>query len=271
LESEAGVEDAAGRGRKVKLPDEVATEAAKLVKAGFEVRPVRGSQSLPARRNGFHTIGDAVRRVPRLKEILDNYDITADHLLRRMHAVDPGLHWGRVDVKAALTDAHKLTRLTYARKVLALIAQDPSFLDFVVWVDEVKIWLFSGKASDVHVWCDAHDQGVRLVVPGCGTVGGKPVIVALYAAVNAKLGLVGWQYTYPTTGFPDKWQQRAYGRIAGAAERRDTDYKVRGLGGHCVNITLPYGSISVVQLSSLVTSRQITSCRKAKGSLSPLT
>jgi hypothetical protein len=36
---------------------------------------------------------------------------------------------------------------------------------------------------------------VLLVVPGCGTAGGKPVIVVVYAAVNAKRGLVSWRHT----------------------------------------------------------------------------
>lgn len=260
----ASVDDAPGRGRPHKLPDEVALEASGLVKAGYEITPMRGRERLPARRMYFHSIEEAVRLVPRLKHIMDTYEVSTDHLLRRMHEVDPRLHWGRMDIKALLPEGHKATRLAYARDLLDRIAKDPTFLNRVVWIDEVKIWFFGGKSTDVHVWCDAHDQGVHIVVGGCGAIGSPKLCVSLYAAVNAVLGLVAFQYSPSTTGFPQDWKQKVYWRHRDAAERQDEDYEVRVVGW---NIMFPVLSMVVVLVMPLVRA-EITSFRKAQGSRS---
>jgi hypothetical protein len=261
----AGVEDAAGRGRHATLPDEEAREASELVKAGYEVTPMRGKERLPARRIYFHSIEEAVRRVPRLQHIMSEHDISTEHLLRRMHAVDPRLHWGRMDVKVLLSKERMAERLVYAQRLQALIAQDPAYLDMVIWIDEVKIWFFGGRSTDVHVWCDAHDQGVHMVVPGCGKLGGAPLCVGLYAAVNAVLGLVAVQYSPSTTGFPEDWPQKVYGRLKDAKDRKDADYEVGWVGW---NIMLPVLSWVVLVVMPLVISAARTSCMKAKGSRS---
>lgn len=271
LQETCTVADGPGRGRKHKLPDAVALEAARLVKAGLEVQPVHGGRALDKRRIWFHTIDEAVRHVPRLGQILDTFEIKVDHLVRRMHEVDKGLHWATLDIKGALSAEHTAARQKYAADLLARIAADPTLLDRFVWVDEVKIWLFGGNSKNVHVWCDAHDEGVHLVLPGCGKLGSRPVRVSMYVAVNAKLGLVGFQYTTPTTGFPETWKQQAYARAPGAADRADPTYKVRGVAGRGVNTMFEKRSISVVGFIVGVCRRSSAPHRKAQGSLSPLT
>ena len=253
-----------------KLPDATALEAAKLVKEGVLVSVVHRHDGPPIRRVWFHSLDDAIRHVPRLRAIMTQFQVTPDYLLHRMHEVDKGLHWGKLDIKGTLKEEHKSERKRYAADLLACINADPLFLDRFVWVDEVKIWLFGGSSSDVCVWCDAHDEGVHLVVPGCGKVGAKPTRVCMYTAVNAKLGLVGFQYTHPTTGFPDTWKQEAYPGAPGAKYRADPDYKVGTSRGRGVNTRLPKQSTSVWGVSVWVCMRSSTSHRKAQRSLSPI-
>lgn len=110
-----------------------------------------------------------------------------------------------------------------------------------------------------------------MVLPGCGKVGSKPIRVCMYVAVNPKLGLVGYQYTPPTTGFPDTWPQAVYAHTPGAADRQDPPYTVRGPGGRGVNTMFEKQSISVVGLIAGVCRRLSVSQRKAQGSLCPVT
>lgn len=265
LEETGAVLDAPGRGRPHKLPDDVAREAALLVKAGYEVTPTRGREKLPARRMWFHTIDEAIRLTPRLLDILGEFDISPDHLLRRMHEVDPGLRWRRLDVKVLLSKELREERQRYARAMLERLEREPDLLRRIVWIDQVKIWFWGGKATDVHVWCDAYDEQVDLVVPGCGKLGGKPLCVSLYHGVNAALGAVAHQYTPPTTGFPEEWRQKMYARLPDYADLADADYKV-GCAGR--NIMLPKVSSRGLHVMVLVISKEMTCCRKAQGSRS---
>lgn len=269
LKEEGCVSDHPRRLEWRKLPAAEAVEAAALVKRGILVPVERARGERFTQHVWFHSIDDAVRHVPRLQEILQKFEITPEHLLHRMHEEDRTLHWGKLDMKGILTDEQKFERQRYAANLLALIQADPHLLDRFVWLDEVKIWLFNGNAPNVHVWRDAYDEAVHFVVPGCGKVGGKPMRVCMYVAVNAKVGLVGFQYTHPTTGFPERWTQQAYPGAPGAEGRVDPDYKV-GVGrGRGVNTMLPKQSTSVVGVSADVCMRSSTSHRKAQGSLSP--
>lgn len=234
LMEEGGVHDAPRGAPLHKVPDAVAARAAALVKEGYLVRVTRGAGAGPNRtheeRRFYHSIHEAVSRVPELHGMLTTYDVSMEHLLRRMHEVDPDLKWGRLDTKHRLKEETMAQRVNYCTTLLEHLEGDPMFLNKVLFLDETKVWGFDGSAMDVHVWYDAHCAEARTVLPCVSTAGAKPMHVCLYAAVSGDVGLVGFQYTSGTTDFPAKWPQEPLARAAGAAERQDPNYKVGGEG-----------------------------------------
>jgi hypothetical protein len=210
------------------LPNAVAAEAARIVREGFISPATHGGQAAGQRPCGFTSLGQAIRMRPQLAQLLAEYGIDKRHLLRRMHEADPTLHWGRVDAKGELSAVQRAARRTCAQWLLAKIENDAHFLDRVIFLDEVKIWLFGGKAEDIHVWMGARDQGWRVTVPCCGPVNSGPLHVCLYVAVNAKLG--GF-YSQSVAGSTRGWPKKKYAGAPLAEEDRDPDWKVRGFTG----------------------------------------
>lgn len=160
--------------RKPRLPDAVAKEAADLVEAGYWVTAAHGPAKGHKVRLWYTTINEAVRRVPRLQEILAEYGVRAPHLRKRMCGIDPELRWGRLDIKGALDAPHRAERRGCAEWYEERLATDPAFLDSIVWIDEVKVQLFGGRPKDVSVWRAAHAAGFDEVIPCCGATHSPP-------------------------------------------------------------------------------------------------
>lgn len=193
-----------GRSRR-KLTDAAAREAAALVKAGRVVTVTRQGGPTYQQRLFFGSIADALRHLPRLVAILEAAGVSAEHLLRRMHDVDPELKWGPLDAKPRLSPQNIAERREYARHMLHKHARDPTFVQRVLFIDEFKPMLLGGGAQDIKAWYDAHSDGCRPVIPGVGMAGSPPVRVCAYVCVSGDLGLVDFQYTSGTTGFPKDW------------------------------------------------------------------
>lgn len=210
------------------LPDEVARRAADLVKAGYFVPATYDGQPAGQMHMWFRTIADAIQRVPELAQIVLEYGIDAKHLLRRMHDVDPKLKWRPIDGKGLLTAEQMAKRRTCAQWFLQQMHETPHFLDGVVWIDQVKLWLFGGVAGAVHVWKDVGKQGWNMVVPSCGSVSAKAMHVCMYVAVHAKLGLVYFQYVKGTVG---GWKRKMWRGTPGQERTIDPDFRVSGEHG----------------------------------------
>lgn len=205
------------------MTDEVALEAANIIKGGYTVAVKHGRGLTELKHYYFTSIGQAIRTQPYLANLLHHYQIDKKYLLQRIHDVMPHLVWSKIDIKPAFTAAQKLARQVCARWFLSRLATNPNFLDEVVWIDQVKIWLFGNNELTVKAWHEAHDKGFQVVVPCSGTVSAKAIHVCIYVAVHAKLGLVFWQYV---SGTANGWTRVIWPGTHGEAERRDEDWKV---------------------------------------------
>lgn len=128
-------------------------------------------------------------------------------------------------MKLALDAAHMALRRTCAEWFLQHLAADPLFLNRCVWIDQVKIWLFGGKVTDVHVWHSANDEGFDACFPCCGDVASKAVHICTYVAVHATLGLVFYQYV---SGTAKGITRKLWPGLPNAATRVDEDWLVSG-------------------------------------------
>lgn len=219
--------DAPHPGHRI-VPDAVALEAANLLVQGHTVQLTLTGGRTITKHYWFHSIGDAIRRVPRLAAILLEYDIDKRHLLSRIHDVKPHLRYSKVHVKALLSAVQREARQVCANWFLARIAADPNFLNSVVWIDQVKVWLFGGQPGDIKVWHEAHGDGWDVVVNCCGGVNSKPIKLSLYAFVHATLGLVFFQFV---TGTHKKIRAKLWPGYPGEERRADPDFTVRGVYG----------------------------------------
>lgn len=208
-----------------KLTDEAAREAAGILKAGYFITVHRGRAPAEEKHFWFVSIGEALRRSPRLAAIMAAAGVTPDTLLTRIHTADPSLRKSKLHMKLALDAARMSMRQICAKWFLNHIANEPQFLNSVIWIDQVKLWLFGGNSNSVGVWHSAHDAGFDVCIPCCGAVHVPAMHVCLYAAVHATLGLVFFQYV---SGTVKDWGRVHWPRLPGAEERADPDYKVRG-------------------------------------------
>lgn len=200
---------------KKKLPDEVAVLAANILKSGFQKQVTvtfgagskkkRGSSKGKTTRETF-TVRDyyddirvACKKVPQLHNICTEYQVTPQHLLMRMLAVDPNLVRRRRDYKRALSRQQRSERVKAAKLNLAQHETHPdSFLKGLVFVDEFGLWVVPEKHNK-KVYCDAHDEGVHQVVPWAGLGPHGPVKIHVLAAVNWELGACFMEFTTGTT------------------------------------------------------------------------
>lgn len=208
------------------LSDALAREAADIIRAGHTIVVSKRGQPDDVKHYWFRSWGEALRRSPRLQQILASSGVTADTLFARIHKVAPDLKKSRVHMKLALDATRIASRVKCAKWFNSQLAQDPKFLDQCVWIDQVKIWLFGGKAMDVSVWHPAHAADFDACIPCCGAVDAKPMHICIYVAVNALGGLVFWQYV---TGCSKGWLRKAWPDLPYADERLDPDWKVSGV------------------------------------------
>jgi hypothetical protein len=188
------------------VPDDVARQAAALVKAGYKTEvevplpgPLVGTEKIQLQLF-YGSITEAAEREPRLAAILKKYDVSSHQLLQRMCAVDPSMARRVVHFKMAHTYQQRYARQQQAAANLQAAEADPNWLQRIVWVDECCIWLVPGNQISKKVWVDAHDKRVHAVIP-CPLLGSsKPVKVRVIAAVNYHLGAFFLEFTTGTHG-----------------------------------------------------------------------
>jgi hypothetical protein len=149
------VTDAARSGRPPLVPDEVAAEAAKLVKSGQWVQRVIRQQRFQVQVL-FRTIPQAIRSVPRLSAICDQYGVTTEQLRNAMERVDHDLVRHTMHFKYAHSVDQLRERQRFCQEALASLGSTPAervaILDRMVWWDEGGVSLCSLQNKAVHVW-----------------------------------------------------------------------------------------------------------------------
>lgn len=175
------------------LPDEVAMDCAnELVK------------------HAYHTIEDACEHNAFIKAVMEEYDITWQHLLRRMHQVDPELDkCVTFEVKMALRPEIKLERKTTAQQLLAWYRlEGPAFLLRGCFVDSK---VFVTTPVNFKGWGRKHQRpsAAHIVIEDAKMDKNTVVKVNIYACVSPLLGLVHAKVCSGTTGFQSPYQVRA--------------------------------------------------------------
>ncbi len=165
-----------------------------IFKAGAERRTVR--IYYPSWAAAFHGM-------PELDAACEEFNCTRDTLKAAILNACPALVYAPLHVRPGLSAEHITRRRECAQELAAL---PPEFWQRVVFVDETKIVLLGNSPTDVKVWRDAAGPDSDAVLH-VGGVGAKPRRICLYAAVNAQLGLVAFQFTTGTTDLGEGWDR----------------------------------------------------------------
>ena len=229
-------------GPEHKVPLEEARDAATQLMDGSVVTVLQPGKEPKQARIRFTSIARAREYLPILNHLIDKYEVTEETLMDRMKEARPDLVYALQRVKYNLSDAHKRERQTTAT---ALAGAPPSFLKTVVWVDETKIIVLGDNPKDVHVWRSKECADADCVIH-IGGFGSKPVKICLYAAVNAELGLVAYQFTTGTTGLGVTWPRARFPGI-NDIDWDGVKYKVRML-----HIKCPYASVCANLMHSIL-------------------
>lgn len=189
-------------GRPPALSTDTLKRAAKLFKAGYEESRVYSKGQPPVKeRLYFTSIAQGVKHLPFLAQLCANHNLTAGALLQRMRHAEPSLVRRRLDIKEALSTAHKQARQTEAKKWLKAFARGgEAWLRRFVWLDECTIWCTSLDKANVHVWCDAHDDNAKSVFVARQFAAGAVIQIKSYLVVTMQHGVI---MLYPTTGTND--------------------------------------------------------------------
>lgn len=139
----------------------------------------------------FMSIEEAVDTIPLLQETVQQHHVTPQHLLKRMHAVDPGLAWKEVQFRKRLKAQDKQLRRRTARELLRDMTHD-ALMD-TVFVDAKKCWV---SLEGTHVWMDVHDNP-EMTDPRVPNEG-NAYPMCWYVAVNAQVGLVWFDFVTGT-------------------------------------------------------------------------
>jgi hypothetical protein len=151
------IDDAPRSGRPTLVPDDVAAEAAELVKAGQWVQQVAGQQRYRVQVL-FRSIPQAIRAVPRLGQICHIFGVTSEQLRNAMERVDPNLVQRTLCFKYAHSAEQLQTRQTFGRAQRAAVGRTPAEwapeMDRMVWWDEGGLSLSSNENRHIRVWVD---------------------------------------------------------------------------------------------------------------------
>lgn len=176
-----------------KVTDDMAKRCATAFKAGYmEKMPLTGAggaiRTVDVHRY-YSTIDQACKDNQVLADTIEECGVTPRHLLRRMHEVDPQLtrrtvHWRRV-----LTEQQKMQRRVCAAYLFFRTVLNPMLLYRTWFVDETTIWIIGTGTRSQRVYCDAHDNDVRMVLSTPHLDSHQRIKVHLFGAVNAVCGV----------------------------------------------------------------------------------
>lgn len=203
LEERFTLLDIQAGGRATTVPDEVALECAGLLAAGYyqERHAQKGTETITYFEHCWYTsMRDAVMNTGRLQQVLEQYDVTADHLLRRMHEVDKQLAYGPLQMKGVMPEHAKKQRVFYSLDLLAKLQANPDYLLDVFFMDECRIWIGRDLCGKLRVWSHRGDMEGEPPEANQFMGRGKGFKTNLLLVVNARHGCVWAELLQGTTG-----------------------------------------------------------------------
>lgn len=211
-------------------PDE-AKLASYLLKTGYTESTPIGPNRTHTEHHYYTTLTGAMEKCPALKGIYDKYDamcddVTPSEFMAALYKWDPLLRERRIHIKYALDQDLKDKRQQKATYFHRKAQQDPNWLRRIFFIDECAINFDHEIRKGVHVYCDAHDKGVRFVIPFEKLDANKAIKVKVMGAVNMLTGPVFLEFTTGTTDV-----QRMHNINSDGTQRK---YKVSA----CYNLSL---------------------------------
>lgn len=215
-------------GRPTTVPNEVALECAELLAAGYfqERYAQQGAERIRYLEHcWFTSMRDAVMSTARLQQVLEQYDVTTDHLLRRMHQVDKKLVYGPVQMKGVMPEHAKKKRVFYSVDLLSKLQANPDNLLDVFFMDECRIWIGRDLCGKLRVWSHRGDMEGEPPEANQFMGRGKGFKTNLLLVVNARHGCVWAELLQGTTGLKPQDRHNAAMR-AMMQQRGYQPYKV---------------------------------------------
>lgn len=152
--------DVKERPRTKKVPDEAVQRAADILAAGYEQQlytVIGGEMCVWDEPRHFTSFKQACMLRRPLRDIVEEYDVTPKHMLRRIHEVAPQLAYSGLPMKIELTPENMLARAEYAdwqyQRCVDAIHGDPLYLYKILWGDETRIYIgrdLHGKLKVYH-------------------------------------------------------------------------------------------------------------------------
>lgn len=198
LETRFTLLDIKPSGRPPIFPDGVAKECAVLLSSGYWQTRFTFEGGGPVEHQEwcrFTSLRDAISHLPRLQQVMHDYGVDAQQLLKRMEQVVPQLHYGPVPMKVALSDATKQQRVNYCTNMLHNLRANPDFLLDVYMMDECRIWVGQDLITKrLKVWSMRGDMEGQPPLSNVLFDKNKSFKINLVLVVNPRHGAVWWEY-----------------------------------------------------------------------------
>ena len=203
-------------GRPTTIPDDVVKQCSIALKQGYMTTIYLAAQpKVPHQVHRYYTtIKQACVENVLLAQVCQRYHVTPDHLLRRMHQVDPDLSRRTLRYKLELTMAQLSNRSLTAAILWDKCSDNPEMLLYSFFADECSIMFVDSHAS-VKVYCDAHDANVSLVLPCKHVKKGQQIKVRLLGVVNAVTGPFYMEFTTGTTDIQRRFLPNKTYKVSG--------------------------------------------------------
>jgi hypothetical protein len=137
------------RPRSKKVPDEAVQRAADILAAGYEQRlytHIGGEMYWWDEARHFTSFKQACMLSAPLRDMVEEYDVTPRHMLRRIHEVAPQLAFSGLPMKIELSPENMLARQEYADWMYERYLTEPFYLYKILWGDETRIYI----GRDIH-------------------------------------------------------------------------------------------------------------------------
>ena len=218
--------DRTGGGRPFKLPHDAAMRAVGIIAEGYMQEHCvidGGVERYYYEHKRFTSLSEAIMHSAPLRALMQQYDVSHDYLLSRLHDVEPLLAYGPLPMKMVLTPLQMHERQQYCLRMLAALQADPYLLYKIFWVDECRILVSKDLFGRLKVWYDRRDLEGQPPEPHPEFTHGNARRIDLLLIVNAVLGCVYVEFLTGTTNIemdgrinPAMQRQMALRMAAGA-------------------------------------------------------
>lgn len=216
-------------GHAPRIPDEVAKRCANILAEGYMQQRylfVEDHVLTYTEHAYFTSIKDAVQHEQYLQGVLQQYDVSLDHLLRRCKEVDPQLVYRRLPMKRALPERTVQLRRTFGLDQQMRLLQIPSLLYDTFFMDECTIWVGKDLMNRLRVWCHRGEFEGQPPFPNRWLGRGQPFKISFLLVVSARKGWFYKEFLTGTQHLPELGRHNAEMQ-ATIAQRQGEPYKVR--------------------------------------------